>query len=790
MFKKIKIVIIFVLVFVFTTLTIQAISSDNTLFELNNNDQNFPYIEDQFLKSSRFTQKIDYSEDRINNYLDNYLIKYDLEKYDELGYELVLENDNFLLYFENDSYSIVLVNRDTGFIWSSRAEHQLMTDGNDNARNLMNSGIWIDYVRTNLTNFLETNVSIYSATRAEYYLDGEVSEDIRPYLIKPNSYNRNKVEVNTTSGDNDSIISTINFKELKISFDVKLSLTNSGINVSVLDESIKELDEFNRLTGIYIFPYLGSTRENNVPGYFVIPDGIGALVRFNEQYSNDFNARFYGNDLGYSQRYLANLTMPIYGTVHLDGANAMYANINEGAENTLLQARFWGPRSRYFRISNKFIVRNVFRTVIDREGNGYDSVLNERINGNFNIDFTFLKDEDASYVGIARDYQEKLLKQEVLSKREITNGNNIPLNTSYLMSDRENAFLGTKKVTMTTTDQVLLMYETFKNAGINNQIIDLLGYSKSGNYNRSPYKMSFIDSKNNFKNLTNEISNDNNQIYIKNDYSFASENSNRLSYNNDVARNISKTRILNRFIDINSGGYDTYRLYPDRALRYAKQDFNDVNDLGFTGVSLAYDVNSLYSYSRGNNNYSRTDSINSFKAIYEGFNQVMMSTPNLYALEYASAYMNLPVTNSQYDYYTDLVPLIPVILKGYVSYFTPYLNFNALGKERVLTMIDFAVNPSYILTYEETFKMRQTLSNVFYSTSFSDYENEIIETYNYINDALKEVIDASITSRVVLETGIVLVTYSNNVNIYINYTNKPYSSGSVIVNASDYKVVK
>src|SRR5690554_5802052 len=137
----------------------------------------------------------------------------------------------------------------------------------------------------------------------------------------------------------------------------------------------------------------------------------------------------------------------------------------------------------------------------------------------------------------------------------------------------------------------------------------------------------------------------------------------------------------------------------------------------------------------------------------------MMSNPNLHALEYASAYMNLPVTNSQYDYYTDLVPLIQVILKGYVSYFTPYLNFNALGKERVLTMIDFAVNPSYILTYEETFKMRQTLSNVFYSTSFSDYENEIIETYNYINDALKEVIDASITSRVVLETGIVLVTY-------------------------------
>jgi hypothetical protein len=151
--------------------------------------------------------------------------------------------------------------------------------------------------------------------------------------------------------------------------------------------------------------------------------------------------------------------------------------------------------------------------------------------------------------------------------------------------------------------------------------------------------------------------------------------------------------------------------------------------------------------------------------------------------------MDLPITNSQYDYYTDLVPIIPIILKGSVSYYTPYLNFNALSEDRYLTMVDFGINPSYILTQKPTYEMRYTAASVYYTTELSDYESQIIESYHFVNDALKYVVNASVENREIIKTGLVLVTYDNGVKIYINYNYTSQVVGTNTVSARSYKVV-
>src|SRR5690554_8144246 len=87
------------------------------------------------------------------------------------------------------------------------------------------------------------------------------------------------------------------------------------------------------------------------------------------------------------------------------------------------------------------------------------------------------------------------------------------------MSEREKSFLGTKKITMSTTDEVLEMYNHFKDNGINNQILNLKGYSKDGNINTTPYRMKFVESKNKFKTLVEEVKKDNNDIFLTNDRS-------------------------------------------------------------------------------------------------------------------------------------------------------------------------------------------------------------------------------------------------------------------------------
>ncbi|MCX5775826.1 MAG: DUF5696 domain-containing protein, partial [Firmicutes bacterium] len=97
--------------------------------------------------------------------------------------------------------------------------------------------------------------------------------------------------------------------------------------------------------------------------------------------------------------------------------------------------------------------------------------------------------------------------------------------------------------------------------------------------------------------------------------------------------------------------------------------------------------------------------------------------------------------------------------------------------------------PSYVLTQQPSTDMRFTEANGYYTTTLSDFNDEIIETYNYLNEALSTVLDAYVVNREMLATGFSKVTYSNGVTIYVNYSSSAQVSGAVTVAAHDYKVV-
>jgi hypothetical protein len=135
------------------------------------------------------------------------------------------------------------------------------------------------------------------------------------------------------------------------------------------------------------------------------------------------------------------------------------------------------------------------------------------------------------------------------------------------------------------------------------------------------------------------------------------------------------------------------------------------------------------------------------------------------------------------------VPLVPMVIKGYIPAFTPYLNFNALGKERLLQMIDFGVNPSYLLTQQPSSTLRFTYSNRFFTTAYDDFKSDMTTVYPYLAGALDHVLGASVTDRTMLATGVSLVSYDNGVSIIINYRSSDYSYQQITVPALDYEVI-
>ncbi len=783
--KFFKYIISLILISVLTFVIVKA-NEGEVGIDYDNIIQNFGYIETKLLESSRYTQPEDVSQERLNYYHDNMMFRPTeefLNKYNFLSYP-ELEDEFLKVYFEKDSFSVIVYDKKADYYYSSRPVYQGYNgklEGNVKNRALINSGIWIDYALTDKPSQVNIETaSLYNLAKVSF-VPGE-QEPNNPFTLAPDSYNRNLVNVDVNRIDG-NINATVDVKALNFKFDVEVKLSNGALSLRVIQESIEEdTTEFTVLS-ISLLPYMGATRENYFPSHFIIPDGVGALMRHNDPNGSSFEGRFYGDDLGYTNRFNNHLSVPMFGLIHETSKYGMYAHVTKGAEQSILRANNYGTANNYNRIYSKFQFREMHRRIIDRSGNGRDFVTNHRTSTDYEIMFNFLK-EDANYVGIANHYKNYLLENDGLRKVEMPE--DISLFTTYLMGDLEPTLFSSRRVSMTSSDEAHKMYQELKQNGVKHQQVGLLGFSSEG-ISSGLTKMNLAGGARKYQDLFSEVHSDDGQVYLYQNYVDPIGSSSRINEIRDIAKSVSKLLMKHRVSrDTINFSYKRY-LQPEDTYYKARNDqkYLDKYDLGIVMPSLG---STLYStYDKGIQD--REESMAYYIQAAELNDHLILNQANSYLWKYMSGYGAMPIANSQYIYYTDLVPLVPIILQGVMPKYSPYLNFNALGKDRLLQMVDFNLYPQYLLTHELTFKMRNTNSSHYYSTYYQDYKDEIVENYTWLNNALRHVINADLVSREILEVGVVKNTYSNGVVIIVNYTTNPKTIDSRVVKPLEYEVI-
>lgn len=756
MVKKLRsVLIISIFVVLITLISLNAATSKSGIMP---DIANYPYIEQSLLASSRFTTKEEKDPEHYQEYLDHYTLKYTPEELEALNYQKYGENENLILYFEPKSFSVLLQNKKTGYFWSSNAE--FLDEGE--RKTDYRTGLWVSYV-------ISTNIS-------------------RNYQTK-NLLGEKAVVKHSSLPGNNGVKASINFANLGFVFEINLYLEGTDFVVEVPSAKIEENNPRYRLVLIHLFPYFGSTRQDKYPGYMFIPDGSGALVRFKKEVPTDYYfAKYYGADYGYVDSPAnRDLTLPVFGMIHDVGENGFLGIIESGDTIADLSANFWGYRnSNYFWITPVYNYREFYTNVIDRSESGAPTVSEHPNAVDVKVRYRILSKAQADYVGMARAYQEFLKDQGQLTQQETKEA--IPLALDLLMAELEPALLGKRTVKMTTPEQALKIYRDLKTAGIANQRLNLLGWSRSGYMDTSPYKVKLNASKKAYRSLLEEAKTDGAKVYFHVDYLMTSSGSSR-PQNTDLARRMSKTKMeLKIYRSLNEIAHINF-LFPEESLEFASRDYDDFQALGIDHLAFSSLGNTLFSYYQSGKRYNRSDSLAYYQEIPKIYGKSAFYKPNAYMFQAASEYYQLPLYNSQHHYFTDLVPFLPIVLKGYLDYYSPYLNFNALGKEQILNLIDFGVNPSYILTYEPTTKLLYTKANNYYSTEFRNFREQIIDNYHYINAALSKVYGASILAREVLADGIVKVSYENGRTIYINYRSSDYENNGIYLKAKDYLVV-
>ena len=737
-------------------------------------------MDDNMLSSNRFTQEDDYDQTQIDDFNALYQVNYSEEERTLLGYRYSIENERYVLYFEPMSFSVLLYDKVNDYMMSSRAEFQGISGERENntaTRNLLNSGLWLSYVRkANVSQATETTVSLYDLADVDYVNNGSVTETQTPlstFEIVEGSYDERDIDVSVLE-INQVLIATVDAKAIDASLEVHLSLNERGLEVYIPSDKIAESGDIYGLTSISVFPYFGAVRENLAPGYMLIPDQVGGLIRFEKPIEATIRALFYGGDQGLNDNTRAYLSLPVVGMVHHVNHQGFYVSVDEGAELSELQAVFWSSRTRYFRTQLNFQLRPIYKAIINAAGDGRDQIPEALTNKDYRATYTLLGD-DANYVGIANHYQDYLLNEGALVKQEVSQ---LPYLLQFLMGDQTPSFLGTTYLEMTSAQEVESILTQLLNQNVSPSVVALLGWSKDGVIDQSPYRLRDVSG---LKDLEAFMTSQGIDFLRHQDYVSSSELSERIGFNRDVALNYSRLKMSVSRGSLNAQAINRYFVYPERSLALSNQD--DLSSAYLTSIGGM--LNSFYDQGF----YDRIDTRMIYDELLTSYETLMLNQPSLYALKYADYYTHMPIIHSQYYFYTDTVPFVPIVLSGILPVFSSELNFNAIGDILKLQMLDYGMYPNFIITEEPTQTMRFTRSNVFFTTHFNVFENEIRSTYDQFKDIYDAVGFQKVISRDVLDLGIVRITYEDQTQLLINYTNDIYTIGNVNIDALSAEVM-
>ena len=679
--------------------------------------------------------------------------------------EEVLNNLDDTVFVENENISLT-VDKVTGCLYVKEKSTDKLWTSNpyDSDEDSLATGI----TRTNLKAQLVI----------EYIKDDSIS-------------NTNSFAGSTNKGDTvftvqkDSIRVDYTFSNEKIMVPIVYTLTKTGFKASVLFEEIKDTPNC-RVYRVDVLPYFGAAGLNDV-GYMLIPDGAGALVEFNngKHESFPYEKSFYGGDQGKTKNIVTtidkNLSLPVYGMKV--GDSAFVATVEQGAEIASLYSCVSGKQNNYNRIYTRAVYR-YYDTVNLSDAIGQNvyakyTALDTVTLPSYTVSYSLLSGNKANYVGMAENVREWFTSNGL---KKSDDGKAHLFVDFYGAIQKERAFLGIRYTgvqKLTTFSDAQKILGELKENGADKINVGYHNFSSSDYKGKLASKVvpdNKLGGKKDYKSLVTYAEDNNINIYPYADFVTFKENGNGYWSLTDVIMGLELSIIKRYDHNLNDGLANTgntpwYLVAGDRYNKAKSQLLSTLKKYDSTGVMLDESVNYIYNdFSPKGYQTERTVSAMQevYSALAEQGQKFLLSAPNAYAIKYASAITDLPMSSSQYIMFDGDVPFVQLVLKGQLPYSSEALNIEGLSDTTLLNLIETGSHPKFALIHEEGKYLIGTELDYLYGATYSECVDDILDYYNKISDVTKKIGDAAIISHI-RNGELVTVTYENGVNIYLNY---------------------
>lgn len=636
------------------------------------------------------------------------------------------ENDNLSLLADYDSGIIALKNKSTGYIWYSSPE---------DADEILSSNTLRYGIPKKRTDTLIRSDTDFTVT--------DIADGIRI---------------------------TYNYKD-GFRFPVDYVLEEDYLCARLKVSEIEETNPDNIATEVTVMEGFGASSGDD--GYFVIPDGSGALVQFNSNTKSDsgtYSRLIYGNNTTavptYNTPFSEQIYLPVYGIVR-DG-NALLTVASKGDSDAYITAKTAGQSGSKYNICNfSFILRNTDTFYMSGNSNDKFTVFETGDIKSDDIEVRYypITGKNSDYIDIAEKYREYL---NITPKKS---SSALYVNI-YGGTEKKKSMFGipvTAKKSATSYNQATEILSELKSNGADNIVASYVNWTDNGIENKidTSAEPSGTLGGGDFNKLK-EFTEDNNiSLYP------ATHNREFISGNGYNSLNSTCIRASGAYSRIVS--YDRAYGIPDGRLKnmslispryfssiYTETAQNYISQ-GLSGIFPKHLASSLYG-DYGKNNISRfkameyaTDALQSLS----GSLDIVTDGANAYSLPYVSHITDMPLSSGRSDILSEDVPFMQIVLHGIVPYST-VINSSPNPTETLLKAVATGSMPCYDIIYEPASTLRDTELDVYYYANYYTAEK-----YALLKPLFEDISGSTITDYK-SDGNIITTSYSNGTVTIVN----------------------
>lgn len=587
---------------------------------------------------------------------------------------------------------------------------------------------------------------------------------------------------------------------------IEYTIGEDGLEARLPANGIRFDESQFTLSSVTMLPYMGCG-SSEFTGYNFVPDGSGALIRFEDVKDNTYNVagQVYGADYAYnaiSGQHSETMRMPVFGVVENRAANqpgggpagpaskddentftadprGFVGIITEGDSMATLMSEHGGKLHCYNSIYAKFNPRpsdkyNLAASISVASNSSVTKTTARKYTGSYRIKYVLLNensDYDTSYVGMAKAYRDYLVNTGAIKKltKEET-GDNASLYIeafgSLETTQKVLSFPVPDDTPLTTFEDVKTIYDELTENGVEDINFRLTGYYNGGLNNTYPTKIDWVDKlggEDGFEDLIKYSTEKGFGIFPEFDLAYMKNSSwfDGINFKRDLVKSINDKYMSKRLYDAAMQSFESdfaLAISPSRYSYFAdklKGKLDDYKEQGLAGISvstLGTDLNSDFDeddpYNREDSKQFTLDVLAGFKENFE----VMVDGGNAYTLPYVDHIIDISTQSSNFLKSAASIPFAAMVLHGYKNYTGGAVNMEGDVQYALLKNIENGANLYFTLCYRNTSALKESDEyNKYYSIAYDIWKDDMTEYYKTVNEAIGDLTVCEIVDHELLD---------------------------------------